>query len=735
MKNLSKYLFVFFVLGLVASVNAQSLISKEQTTINMLFKEKGEIYFKFNIESRDEIAIVTKIISIDNVKDNVVFAYANKKGFEKFSLLHYSYTLLPNPSSLVDVKTINISSIKDLQLLSWNTYPSYSSYETIMNQFVTSYPSICKLVNIGTLSSGRKLLILKISDNINDKEDEPQFLYTSSIHGDETAGYVGMLNYIDYLLSNYGTNSRVTNLVNSMEIWINPLANPNGTYAGGSNSVNGATRYNGNYVDLNRNYPDPQAGQHPDGEVWQPETQAFMGFADTMHFVMSANFHGGAEVVNYPWDTWSALHADDNWWARVSKMYADTAHANSPNGYLTSVTQSGYTNGYAWYQITGGRQDYMNYFEHCREVTIEISNNKLLQSSQLLNNYNYNYRSWLNYMEEALHGIRGIVTDSCSGQPMLAKVFITGHDFTNSEVYSALPVGNYHRPIYQGTYNVTFSATGYQSKTINGISVTNGNVTVVNVSLSPSVLPALTASIASPDNVICQGESPVFNASVITGGPAASYQWQVNNNDAGTNSETFSANNFSDGDVVTCIINSSDVCVTGNPLTTNGIIVTVNPLPPTPVITQEFSFLTSNATSGNQWYNADTGIIDGETGTAFSPSSSGNYYVIVTDENGCNSDASNVIDFLYTGIHEINNQIFTVYPNPTNGDFTISWYDLVSNTVSIELFDASGNILLSKQGKGTTAMIDSGNLSAGIYFLRVTDESSSQVQKIIVEKK
>ncbi len=172
-------------------------------------------------------------------------------------------------------------------------------------------------------------------------------------------------------------------MINNIDIWINPLANPDGTYAGGNNSVNGAQRYNANYVDLNRNYRDPADGPHPDGEEWQPETVAFMNFAEDRDFVMSANFHGGTEVINYPWDTWSRFAADDEWWQLVSHEYADTCQAHSPSNYMNEF-DDGITNGYAWYRITGGRQDYMNYFQQCREVTMEISDVKLIPASQLL---------------------------------------------------------------------------------------------------------------------------------------------------------------------------------------------------------------------------------------------------------------------------------------------------------------------------------------------------------------
>lgn len=64
-----------------------------------------------------------------------------------------------------------------------------------------------------------------------------------------------MLRLIDTLLSSYGTDQRLTNLINNLEIWICPDTNPDGTYYGGNNSVSGARRYNYNGYDLNRNFP------------------------------------------------------------------------------------------------------------------------------------------------------------------------------------------------------------------------------------------------------------------------------------------------------------------------------------------------------------------------------------------------------------------------------------------------------------------------------------------------
>ncbi len=451
--------------------------------INDLFLEKGEIYFMFDNSSEIDLNTLTKIISIDKVEENKIYAYANKKEFLRFQKLNYSYKVLQHPGTLINPRMINYEDFKKSK--SWDFYPTYSAYDSIMHKFQSDYPNLCKIKNIGTLPSNRKLLVAKISDSVNISENEPQFLYTSTMHGDETVGYILMLRYIDYLLSNYGNNPRITNLVNNIEIWINPLANPDGTYAGGNHTVNGATRNNANHVDINRNFPDPKDGQHPDSNAWQYETIYFMDFADSNNFVMSANLHGGVEVANYPWDTWAKLHADDNWWEFVCREYADTVHNFSPSGYLMYL-DSGITNGYQWYSISGGRQDYMNYFHQCREFTLELSNTKLPQANQLPNYWNWNYRSLLNYMEEVLFGIKGVVTDSITGKPLKAKIFISSHDIDSSHIYSSLPKGNYHRPIYAGTYSFTFSASGYKTKTVQNITISNRSTVVQDVQLAPA---------------------------------------------------------------------------------------------------------------------------------------------------------------------------------------------------------------------------------------------------------
>ena len=505
------------LLLIVLSLWANFAFVQSQNSFDELFSKNGEIYFKFEISTPKVLPDITRIISIDNREGNTIFAYANKNEFEEFLLRGYNYQILPHPNEGFDPPMASFEQINNSD--TWDFYPTYDAYVALMYQFEADYPDICDVFSIGQLSSGRELLVAKISDNVGTDEAEPEFLYTSSMHGDELTGYPLMLNLIDSLLSNYGSVARITNLVNNIEIYINPLANPDGTYHGGNSTVSGATRYNGNSVDLNRNYPDPKGGPHPDGHVWQDETVAFMNFAENRHFVMSANFHGGTEVCNYPWDTWSNLTADDNWWQYVCHEYADTCQAYSPSNYMNDY-YDGITNGYDWYSIEGGRQDYMNYFHQCREVTLEISDTKLIPASQLDAHWEYNRRSFLNYMEQVLFGISGLVTDAVTGQPVEAEVYILNHEEDSSWVYSSMPAGNYHRLVNAGTYDVQFSAPCYQTQVIQNITVQNKISTTVNVQLQPNAVD-FTANETTPSI----GESVFFTD--LSCEPPLSWLWTI----------------------------------------------------------------------------------------------------------------------------------------------------------------------------------------------------------------
>ena len=438
-------------------------------------------YLRIVIESREQMQRLTELASIDEAtRGDTVYIWATDQQLGDLQTAGFAFEQLPLPYPSERPRTA--TSAQDVQ--QWDVYPTYGAYVSMMEQFAFDYPSICLLDTIGTSTNGRLLLVLKITDNPSIQEHEPEVLLTSTMHGDETTGYVLMLRLIDSLLTTYATDSRVANIVDNVELHINPNANPDGTYWGGDHTVGGAIRYNAAFVDLNRNFPDPRAGDHPDGNPWQPETMAFMTFAENHSISLSANFHGGAEVVNYPWDTWVRRHADDAWWQFISHEYADLCQAVAPPTYMDGF-DDGITNGSDWYIITGGRQDFMTYFHGGREVTIEISNTKLLSESLLPAHWVYNRQSFLSYIEQSLYGIHGMVTDFETGLPVAASISIPGHDEDSSTVFTDPDVGDYHRMLKTGTYDLVFSAASYLPDTVENVSVNDYAALTLDIQLIP----------------------------------------------------------------------------------------------------------------------------------------------------------------------------------------------------------------------------------------------------------
>ncbi len=646
------------------------------------FHENIEVYFKFEVGINIALQEITNIISIDNVEGNTVYAYANEKEYKNFLLLKIKHKVLPRPGTLI----IPEMSDNPEAIMNWDTYPTYDAYITMMNNFTANYPGICTLVNAGSSVQGRDLLLIKISDNVLVNEVEPQFLYTSTMHGDETTGYVLMLRLIDSLLASYGTDPRITNMIDNSEILINPNANPDGTYYGGNGTVYGATRYNANGYDLNRNFPDPVNGIHSNE---QPETIAMKNLAEQNNFVFCANFHGGTEVVNYPWDTWSngsphyISHPDETWYQFVSHLYADTCQVNSPSGYMNGF-DDGITNGGAWYVIHGGRQDYMNYFMRSREVTIELSNTKLLPANQLPALWEYNKRSLLTYIENIFYGVRGIVTDTV-GTPLNAMITILNHDEYNSEVRTDSINGDYYRMLAPGTYTFEFVAANHFTKTISGVQVNNYQATILNVELVP-------------DDII-PVNFPIYNA-------------VVNNNTVKLNWETISETNNRGFEIQRKRNNENYIIlgfVEGNGTTTSW---------------SQYSFIDENVEPGLYLYRLKQVDFDG----SFTYWASLEVYISAPLVFSLEQNYPNP----FNPTTKIKYRIPLSPPllkgeSEAGGFITLKVYDVLGNEVATLVNEA-------KQVGSYEFEFDGNELTSGIYFYKLQAGSFAETKKMILLK-
>ena len=529
----STLLFVlasFAYYGSFAQITDTSISNFEK--VEKYLSDNGEVCFTFKANNEQQVKELSQFLSYGHkrIDRNLleVEAYASTSTFERFLEYGLPYEVskddneLPFDAHLAGTSPqaqANGMAARAAWDTTWDAYPKYSEYTAKMQYYALTYPNICSLESIGTTQGGRELWVLKISDNVNLNEGEPEFFYTSSMHGDEIAGFPLMMRLIDYLLTNYDPLSSstdpeivyLTDIVNSTEIYINPSANPDGTYRlNDTDAVTNPRRSNDSGQDLNRNYPDNLAGLHDSG-VYELETIAFMNYADSKNFVLSANFHGGISLYNYPIDnilTSSYTHPDGDWFERLGVQYAtqvradNASHATPESNYFTVDYDSnvypsqGVTHGAEWYLVYGGRQDYMGYYKCDREVTIEISDQKWLTPSKLPAYWDYNKQALLDFMKEANYGLHGTITDE-SGNPIQAEIRISGHDARNSFRSSESGLGEYHRLIEGGTYNVTYSAPGYISQTISA-SITNGAKTVQNV-----IMVATTANPVAADSQLC----------------------------------------------------------------------------------------------------------------------------------------------------------------------------------------------------------------------------------------
>ena len=503
-----RYVFLLCIVAMSGVIFGQS-----QDELGILMRNRGEYYFTLSIDKPSEIQTISEICSIDNTDGRTVVCYANQQEYDRLLQAGYRPTLQTPPSLREEAKMWD----GNRATYEWDSYPTYSQYQSMMEAYPASAISgrTCSLIDLGTLSSGRKIMGVRIHNGSPD--GKPKFLYSSTIHGDETTGWILMLRLIDELCTS--TDSLIVNLVNNLDIFIFPNTNPDGTYYGGNNTVTGARRANANGIDMNRNYADPHGSAHPDGNAYQTETQWFMQLAQDYPFVMAANFHGGAEVMNYPWDNTYTRHADDAWWQYVSREYADLVHAVNSN-YMTDEN-NGITNGADWYTIGGGRQDYMNGYCQCREITIECSTTKNPSASQLPSFWNYNHNAMLTYMEECLNGVHGFVYDANTNQPLDGvTVTVQDHDDEYS-IVSTHEAGDFHRPIKGGSYTFAFEKEGYCPQFVD-VTVTDGQrVELNNIQLTPGncIVPNFSASTTN----VSLGQSISFTDA--SSGTIASWSW------------------------------------------------------------------------------------------------------------------------------------------------------------------------------------------------------------------
>jgi hypothetical protein len=342
-------------------------------------------------------------------------------------------------------------------------YLTYAQFRDTMATIATNNSGICRLETLGTSYNGNLLLAMKVSDNPDIHENEPAIHFEGDMHGDEKIGWAVAFEMLKYLVSNYGTDTLVTRLVDTREIWLMPMYNPDGYIAG--------ERYNGNGVDMNRNWGWMWGNEYNQGAspLSEPENRAVMAHIMRNPFVMFVSFHSGAYYISYPWScTTQETIPEDRLISFLSQRYA--LYNNYPYG----------QGSIGMYEINGSTKDW-DYGQGMMGWSIEVNGYmKTPPAESIAPVFNVNRPAILEFYHRAGQGIHGVVTDGATGQPVHAQVWVNPANWPS---YNDATLGDYHRFYLPGTYSVTFRAPGYRDTTVSGVVVPNSGDSAVTVDM------------------------------------------------------------------------------------------------------------------------------------------------------------------------------------------------------------------------------------------------------------
>lgn len=369
------------------------------------------------------------------------------------------FVLVPEP---LNASARQESDSADLAVLP----PGYHTYEEIIaltDSLAVNFPAICKKEVFGTSLGGRELAALKISDNPDSDEPEPKILFDAGCHGNEIGGPENLIRFARDLCLKYGTDTLVTGLINTREIWIYLMVNPDGR-------VN-MSRFNEAMVDLNRDYGYMWNASGGSTEAFsQPETRGVRSCLDDCGSSVYVSYHSGLEQAAYPWAYREDEPRDKPHLRRLAKTYSDSSL------YLSLDYGQSYI---IMYQANGMSIDYAYGSLGTACLTIEISVDKLPPDP--LTYYIMNYPSMIEMIRLAGWGLEGSVTDSLTGEPVDAAIWVD--NFFPS--YTLPATGYFNKYLLPGTHTLKITANGYATRTGISCYVPQQGSSVVNIPLMP----------------------------------------------------------------------------------------------------------------------------------------------------------------------------------------------------------------------------------------------------------
>ncbi len=368
-------------------------------------------------------------------------------------------------------------------------YLTYQQFLDTMYTIARNNPHICKLETLGVSYGGRLLLTMKVSDNPGSHENEPAVHFEGAIHGDEKIGWAVTFEMLKYLCQNYGADPLVTRLVDSREIWLLPMYNPDGYIR--------TSRYNDRNVDLNRNWGWMWGNENAMGSApfSEPENQAVLAHIMRHPFVLFVSFHSGTVFISYPWScSPDSLPIPEN-----RNILFLSRRYNMPTGYTVGQGYSG------MYPINGSTKDF-DFGQGMMGWSIEVHTTKTPPASEIDPTFNKNRPAMLEFIHRAGQGIHGTVSDIVTGQPIPAQILVSPANWPS---YNDTSLGDFHRFYLPGTYDVTFRSPGYRDTTLTGVIVPGFGDS--SVTLDVQMMPDTTAPLFAFRFIYCSYVDPLSN--------------------------------------------------------------------------------------------------------------------------------------------------------------------------------------------------------------------------------
>src|SRR4029453_4608931 len=169
----------------------------------------------------DVNAIARTGAAIDGVEHGLVHITATEAEVRQIRKLGFQVTAVPQQGTSGGV---GIQAFPPAD----SGYHDYREMVAKINSMVAAHPTIMSKSTIGTSYEGRDMPLVKISDNVGTDEAEPEILFDAHQHAREHLTVEMALYIMHLLVEGYGSDTRITNLVNSREFWIVPDMNPDG---------------------------------------------------------------------------------------------------------------------------------------------------------------------------------------------------------------------------------------------------------------------------------------------------------------------------------------------------------------------------------------------------------------------------------------------------------------------------------------------------------------------------